>query len=317
MTEPSLPLLGIDWGTSNRRAYLLDERGECVRRHADDEGILKVNGNFGASLRELLQTFALPHADVILSGMVGSRNGWREVPYLTVEQPLACLHETLEEVETEMPGMRCRIVPGYQFRDVHGLPDVMRGEETQLLGGLRLSDANGWFLLPGTHCKWARVENGRMAEFFTFMTGELFALLSQHGTLSKVMHDQQSVPAAFEAGVAAARHGSFTHTAFCCRALVVTDLMPAEHTSSYLSGLLIGTELHDMLRRAGGRIDAPVQIIGTPSLAARYRSALELLGIAARTWDPDQVYVAALRALFDISKGKSAWQTYSIPRLSR
>ena len=303
MNQSSIPMLGIDWGTSNRRAYLLDEHGELVRQYNDESGILKVNGNFEASLKHLLYTLGLGSADVVMSGMVGSRNGWRETPYLSVDQPLSRLHDALIEIETGIARVRCRIVPGYQYKDAQGTPDVMRGEETQVLGALELSAASGWFLLPGTHSKWVCIDNGRMTEFYTFMTGELFSLMSQHGTLSKIMStQQQSVSAAFEAGLRSARHGSFTHTAFCCRALVVTGMMPAEHAPSYLSGLLIGAELQDILQKTGGHIDAPLQVVGTTALAAHYLSALELLGITARAWQPDSVYVAALRALFDLKR---------------
>lgn len=299
-SSPAVARLGIDWGTSNRRAYVLNARGELIHQHSDDAGILHVERDFEGSLRKLLQTLGLQSADIVMSGMIGSRNGWREAPYLSVDQPLTALHDNLMEIDTSIPGVRCRVTPGYKYMDVNGIPDVMRGEETQVLGTLSLSAADGWFLLPGTHSKWVRVEDGGMTEFLTFMTGELFSLMSQHGTLSKVMTEQQSIPEAFAAGVRAARHGSFTHTAFCCRALVVTDMMPADHTASYLSGLLIGTEIHDILQRTHGPMRSSVQVVGSPGLSARYLSALELLGIHARAWQPDGVYLAALRALFKL-----------------
>ncbi|NEX59734.1 2-dehydro-3-deoxygalactonokinase [Noviherbaspirillum galbum] len=296
------PLLGIDWGTSNRRAYLLDERGELVRKHEDDAGILNVQGRFGDSLRDLLQTLQVGSADIILSGMVGSRNGWVEAPYLDISQPITELKNHLLEVDSGLPGVRCRIVPGYRYLDPQGLPDVMRGEEAQVLGALALSASSGWFLLPGTHSKWVHVEDGTVRALLTFMTGELFALMSQHGTLSKVITAEQSIPAAFEAGLRAAPHGAFTHMAFCCRALVVTDMMPPDHTASYLSGLLIGSELDDIRRRSGGDFNVPVQVVGSPGLSARYLNALELLGTPARAWQPDGVYVAALRHLFQLER---------------
>jgi 2-dehydro-3-deoxygalactonokinase len=302
MADNAVSRIGIDWGTSNRRAYLLDQRGELIRQHEDEFGILKVEGNYSASLRNLLQVLGIDQADIIMSGMVGSRNGWHQVPYLDIKQPIASLKDHLMEIDSGLPGVRCRIVPGYQYLDPQGLPDVMRGEEAQVLGALALSASNGWFLLPGTHSKWVHVEGGVVQSFLTFMTGELFALMSQHGTLSKVMTKEQSVPAAFEAGLRAAPHGAFTHMAFCCRALVVTDMMPPDHTASYLSGLLIGTELNDICRRSGGRIEAPVQVVGSPGLSARYLSALEHLGIPARAWQPDGVYVAALRNLFNLER---------------
>lgn len=299
----SIPiLLGIDWGTSNRRAYVLSRQGDLLRQHNDDAGILHVDGGFEDSLRLLLQTLRIEQADIVMSGMVGSRNGWREASYLTVEQPLSALRDVLVDIDTALPNVRCRIVPGYRYVDPHGLPDVMRGEETQVLGTLELSASDGWFLLPGTHSKWVLVERGRIVELNTFMTGEMYSLLSQYGTLAKVMKAQHAVPEAFAAGVHASRHGGFTHTAFCCRALVVTDMMPAEHAASYLSGLLIGTELDEILQKTQGEIHSPVQVIGSPALASRYLSALELLGIQARAWQPDGVYVAALRSLFNIGK---------------
>lgn len=301
MIEPA-PFVGIDWGTSNRRAYVLNGQGELVRQHEDEAGILHVADDFEGSLKNLLRILDIGGADVVMSGMIGSRNGWRQVPYLPVEQPLANLSQALTEIDSAIPDVRCRIVPGYRFIDAHGLPDVMRGEETQVLGVLELCAADGWFLLPGTHSKWVCVENGRIIKLMTFMTGELFSLMSQHGTLAKAMAGQQSIPEAFAAGLKAARYGGFTHTAFCCRALVVTDMMPAEHAASYLSGLLIGTELYEVLKKSAGAMAAPVQVVGSPGLSARYLGALELLGMQVRAWQPDGVYVAALRALFNLKR---------------
>jgi 2-dehydro-3-deoxygalactonokinase len=299
MTDTAL--VGIDWGTSNRRAYLLDAKGRLIRQHSDECGILAVAGDFEASLRALLRKLEVERADVVMSGMVGSRNGWQEAPYLSVDHPLSRLPDALMEVRTTLADIRCRIVPGYRFLDAHGTPDVMRGEETQLFGALNKGAPGGWFLLPGTHSKWVRVEDGKVMELATFMTGELYALLSRHGTLAKLIKDpQSSVPAAFEAGLNAARHGGFTHTAFCCRALVVTDMMPAEHAASYLSGLLIGTELDDIQQRSRDPLRLPVHIIGSPSLAAHYLNALELWGISAHVWQPDEVYLAALAALLNL-----------------
>ena len=116
MANATAPLLGIDWGSSNRRAYLLDARGELMGQHNDDAGILHVDGNFEHSLKRLLNTLELRDADIIMSGMVGSRNGWREAPYLPVEQLVSRLHDALTEIETSLPGVRCRVVPGRTTR---------------------------------------------------------------------------------------------------------------------------------------------------------------------------------------------------------
>ncbi|MDB5763022.1 MAG: 2-dehydro-3-deoxygalactonokinase, partial [Herminiimonas sp.] len=113
--EPGVPLLGIDWGTTNRRAYVLDARGNLIRRHDDELGILAVAGNFEKALADLLSQLELKRANVVMSGMVGSRNGWREVPYLPVDRPITALPDALVEIDAALPEVRCRIVPGYRF----------------------------------------------------------------------------------------------------------------------------------------------------------------------------------------------------------
>jgi 2-dehydro-3-deoxygalactonokinase len=291
MTET---VLGIDWGTSNRRAYVLDEQGRLQHQHNDGFGILAVEGNFEESLRQLLQTLGLNGGDIYLSGMVGSRNGWREVPYIDTGISLERLAETLVEIPCGIEGVRCKAVPGIRHADPHGMPDVMRGEEAQIFGAMALGAPDGWYALPGTHCKWVLVEGRRISRLITFMTGEFFHLLTHHGTLASLMKEQTDTPEAFEAGLQAAQYHGFTHAAFVCRALVVTDSMPANQASSYLSGLLIGAELAEIRRLAASNT---VQIIGSPSLARRYAFAMEHFGMPATLWQPDEVYVAAIGKL--------------------
>lgn len=298
--EGKTAVLGIDWGTTNRRAYLLDTDGTLLRQHNDTQGILAVGaGNFEESLQSLLRTLELERADVIMSGMVGSRNGWHQVPYLDKEQALSRLPELLVEVTSPLEGIRCRIVPGYCAVDACGTPDVMRGEETQIFGTIVEGLSEGWFVLPGTHSKWVQVEGGHVKEIITFMTGELFALLSEHGTLAPLVKEGKDnpdgVPEAFEAGLQVAQRSGFTHAAFGCRALVVTDTMPASHASSYLSGLLIGAELAGVRQKAGEDPRGPVQIVGSPKLAERYVAALRVFDMPSRVWQTDDVYVSALR----------------------
>lgn len=299
--RPASSVLGIDWGTTNRRAYLFSPDGQLIRQHNDEMGILAVEGDFRSSLRKLLDRLELDEADVIMSGMVGSRNGWQEVPYLSVDHPILDLPRAMCEIESGLPGVRCRIVPGYRFVSRHGLPDVMRGEETQVLGALMMgAEDDGWFVLPGTHSKWVAIEDGNITELMTFMTGEMYALLTKQGTLSNLMQDKRDVPEAFRAGMAAARDGGFTHMAFACRALVVTGTMPAAHAASFLSGLLIGAELHETSRRTHsgpGRERPVVHVIASETLAPRYQSALEFCDMVPRLWQPDQVYASALRCL--------------------
>ena len=280
-------MLGIDWGTSNRRAYLVDARGACVRRHADDQGLLAVQGDFGASLDALRSAMGVaPDVPVVMAGMIGSASGWQEVPYLDIGVALADLPRHLVALRAR-PG--CAIVPGY----CSDAPDVMRGEETQLLGALVLGVRDGWVVLPGTHSKWVYLRDGRIERFSTYVTGELFALLAMHGTLSGLMADAHDDRPAFCAGLDAARAGSpLTHGLFGVRARVVTGQMPASRARSFLSGLLIGTEFVAAERGAQGR---GLHLVASAALAGPYAQAASHFGWTAVALDPDQVFLAALK----------------------
>jgi 2-dehydro-3-deoxygalactonokinase len=279
-------LLGIDWGTSNRRAYLVDRAGNCLRRHADGQGLLAVNGDFAGALAALRHAMQVDETvPVVMAGMVGSASGWQQVPYLGTDVALADLPRHLVAVRD---AARCRIVPGYASTvpDV----DVMRGEETQLLGsGVR----DGWIVLPGTHSKWVHLRAGRVERLSTFMTGELFALLGSHGTLRTLMDGEAADDGAFADGLRAAlRRAPLTHSLFGARALAVTGRMAAAQVRSYVSGLLIGTEfvaagLHD---GAG-----TLHLIASDALAGHYALAAAQFGQRAVALDPDQVFLAALR----------------------
>ncbi|MGZ3181400.1 MAG: 2-dehydro-3-deoxygalactonokinase [Telluria sp.] len=284
-------LLGVDWGSTNRRAYLLDHAGACLRRHADDVGMLSARGRFGAALAQLCAEMAAPPGTrVVMSGMAGSAQGWHEVPYLTPDVPLDAL--PLHAFAVPDAGMPACIVPGYAQRA--RAVEVMRGEETQLLGALALGYGDGVFILPGTHSKWARVQDRRLVHWSTYMTGELFAALAQGGTLAALMA-QESAPAAqsdaFAEGLAQARQRDpLTHALFTVRARAVTGSMEAGRARAFVSGLLIGAEFVDCALAPG----ATVHLIGSPALAERYATAARDFGLRSVTIDPDQAYCAAL-----------------------
>lgn len=288
-------LIGIDWGTTHRRAYLLDAQGMLQAELSDDQGMLASQGRFAQNFASLLATWPadLP---VVMSGMVGSASGWQEAPYLDAATPLTELARHLAPLREAPVGRRCAIVPGYRWRGAPGEVDVMRGEEAQLLGALALGHGDGWYVLPGTHCKWVKVVKGAVSVLRTYMTGELFGLLSQHGTLSGMMKSDQAVPEAFREGLRAASGGALSQTLFACRARVVTGDMPASHARSYLSGLLIGAEWHDAIQRSQ---TAPQQVtlIGAEYLAEGYKIAALHHGCAVNVLDPREVYLAALWAL--------------------
>lgn len=288
-------LLGIDWGTSNRRAYLVDAAGVCLATRADDQGMLAARPDFAGSFATLLAALRVePGVPVVASGMIGSAQGWREVPYLDVAVPLDALPDRLVRVDDPRAGRPCWLVPGYAQRGTD--VDVMRGEETQLLGAVALGRRDGWFVLPGTHSKWVRVEDGVIRRIATFMTGELFATLSRQGTLAPLMADDVDDDTAFVAGLDDARRGApLSNALFGVRARVVTGAMPAAQARAFVSGLLVGTEFV-----VCGRVDdAPLTCIGSPALRDRYVRAAEHFDMTLDALDPDRVYCAALARFLD------------------
>jgi 2-dehydro-3-deoxygalactonokinase len=236
-----------------------------------------------------------------MCGMVGSAAGWQEVPYLDADTPLAELARRLVPVR-EAPA--CFIVPGLRWRGAGDRVDVMRGEETQLLGALRLHGApDGDYVLPGTHSKWVRLRAGRVATLRTYMSGELFASLRERGTLAAAMRSApEGADAAADAhaevfarGVAEAGEGALSHALFGVRARVVTGALASEAASAFVSGLLIGAEWHDAVRASTD--DAPVRIVGEPALARLHAHCAAQLGLRTEVLDVRAVQLAAWQAL--------------------
>jgi 2-dehydro-3-deoxygalactonokinase len=274
-------LVALDWGSSSLRAYLLGEGGTILDRRAEPWGILELpERDFRGAFDRITADWstvskALP---AIASGMIGSAQGWVEAPY--VDLPAG--PEQLARRLVSVPGTALRVVPGLAQRG--GSPDVMRGEETQIAGALAAdpSLADALVVLPGTHSKWVRLAGGRIREFTTYMTGELFSVLRAHsilGRLAKAGADERGPDnAAFARGVSAAQRsaGGLGSLLFSARASVLVGDLPAESSLEYLSGLLIGDELRAGLA-AGG---PPAALIGDPVLCARYVVALEQIGVA-------------------------------------
>jgi 2-dehydro-3-deoxygalactonokinase len=289
-------LLGIDWGTSNRRAYVIGAEGTCLHKHEDAEGALAVGGHFPESLhalRGLLGIDAL--VPVVMSGMVGSAMGWQEVAYLDSSVALGRLPETLVPV-SGAPG--CYIVPGYCHRSHDGV-DVMRGEETQLLGALALQHGDGWYVLPGTHSKWVEVSGGVITCLATYITGELFASLRRGGTLAPLM-DGGDDDAALREGAGRAQDGeALSHTLFEARARVVSGDAPASGTRSYVSGLLIGAEFAGRRESSGGEMPA-LHLLAAARLETPYLQVAHMLGYSTQLIDPDLAYCAAMARFAEV-----------------
>jgi 2-dehydro-3-deoxygalactonokinase len=230
----------------------------------------------------------------ILCGMVGASLGWTVAPYVDCPADLGALANNLTTVADGV-----RIVPGLRCQGIFGTPDVMRGEETQILGWLAQHPdyriGRQIVCHPGTHAKWVLVEDGRIARFLTAMTGELFAVLSQHSVLKSNAPAEDDV--AFDQGLAAAGPGdALAARLFSARARVVGGDAPSESTSSYLSGLLIGAEVASVPRLLG-EASARIALLGAAGLCDRYRRALTRAGAEVEVFDGEAAAVAGLFAL--------------------
>ncbi|MBK1660975.1 2-dehydro-3-deoxygalactonokinase [Paracraurococcus ruber] len=275
-------MIGIDWGTTSFRAYRLAAQGRVLDSLEREAGILTVPpGGFPDALRAAIAPW-LAEGDtrVLLCGMVGSRQGWQEAPYLPC--PAGPAEIAAAVIPLAFEGAECRLVPGLAARDAGGVPDVMRGEETKLVGLLaELGDAPALACLPGTHSKWARLGAGRVQGFATQMTGETRAVLLQHSILGRLAEPGPASDEAFRRGVRRARDpGGLLHHLFGTRALGLMGDLPAAETASYLSGLLIGHEMLAVL--AEGLPDGPIHLAGSETLARAYALAFEEHGLPHR-----------------------------------
>jgi 2-dehydro-3-deoxygalactonokinase len=301
MTPPAL--IALDWGTTNLRAYLVGSRGEAIAREERPLGIMQVSkADFASALHETVNAWLpLPAGvPIVACGMIGSRQGWREVPYVACPAGAAEVARGMLAVDWR-DGHRVLLIPGISCRDSQGVPDVIRGEETQIFGAA--AGGSGLYLLPGTHSKWVAVEKGRIASFATFMTGEVFGLLRQHSILGRTMQGGGIDDGAFRRGVAAAAKGggALLHGLFGVRTLNLLGEMSDPESAGYLSGLLIGTELLEAPRVVGlnGKT-ASITLIGQPQLCRSYAAAAGELGYATQEAAPD----AALQGIWRLASAR-------------
>ena len=281
-----------DWGTSRLRLFRCG--GGAVLARREGHGIAEAGGRAAEVFAGLTADWPtdLP---AILSGMVGSTIGWREAAYCAC--PAAPETIARAALRFDAGGRRIAIAPGLSCTNASGLFDVLRGEETQLLGALRLrpelAQGRHLFCLPGTHAKWVLVEDGTVIRFQTALSGELFALLSRHSVLARGAGEPSPTHPAFAAGVAAARESAgLLHLLFSARSRQLSGEIAPEEAASYLSGLIVATEVAAALRlfASGG----PVVLVCTPALAALYEAVLREHGRQTVTVDGDAAVLAGL-----------------------
>lgn len=285
--------IAVDWGTTNRRAYLLDAAGRQGAEFEDREGVLGVaSGGFPAAVAQIRAR--LGDKPLLMAGMIGSNRGWVEAPYVPCPAGIEELARGLVE-----PGENAAIVPGVSFSDGRRA-DVMRGEEVQLLGALAagLIPADCLVCHPGTHNKWATLAAGKIARFRTVMTGELFNLLSEHSILSDLLQGEAEPDAAFAAGVHAGLSGDgLPAELFAIRARVLLGAAEAGDAPSFTSGLLIGTDLAIGLRESPG---SEVIVMGRPELTRLYAAALHEAGARAIELDGERSFIAGCARIAEL-----------------
>jgi len=288
-------LIGLDWGTTSLRGYLIAADGTPIDAVARPWGIRQLPpGGFAAAHAAITAAWrdadrAGPALPVVAAGMVGSRQGWREVPYVECPADAGAIARGLLAFDSEAGCIH--LVPGVIQRGP--LPNVLRGEETQIAGALAREPglaADSLIVLPGTHSKWVRVRDGRIEGFDTYMTGELFAILRDHSLLGNPAResaaercDADASTAAFARGLAVARESGAEGIAgrlFTARSLFLTGELAPAAVLDYLSGLLVGEEIRSSLAGRRGEPLPPVVLVGDESLCERYRWAVAAFGLA-------------------------------------
>jgi len=293
-----------DWGTTQLRLYLCD--GASVVDRLSGPGIGAAAESPEKIFAPLTARWAAEHKGLSahLCGMVGSRNGWVETPYVRCPTDIGALRAGL--VKFESAGFQVSIVPGLSCTNPLGAPDVMRGEETQIFGALAsrpiAPGERQLFALPGTHTKWAVVENGTIRHFLTSPTGELFALLRDHSTLARAGGEvTANSDEGFLRGVkryAQAPGASLSHLLFETRSRQLLEGMPKSEAMSFLSGLLIGADVAGA-QSWFGENKSHVTLIGDPKLNELYAGALAFHGIESASLNGEDCALNGLRALIE------------------
>jgi 2-dehydro-3-deoxygalactonokinase len=269
-------MIGVDWGTTSFRAFRIARDGTIRDRRTALRGLLNVPDNrFADTLREEVGPWLAAGEDhVLLSGMIGSRQGWMEAPYLPCPAGAAEVGAGLMAIEFDWG--QVKLVPGLSATDEAGVAEVMRGEETQVFGVLEAMGGGGLACLPGTHSKWVRVEDGRIVGFTTHMTGEAFGALRGHTILGRMMREGPTDGAPFDAGVRRADEpGGLLHHIFGARSQVLAGELAETDAAAYLSGILIG---HEVRAALAGRHGEVVHVIGAPELTMLYARAISAQG---------------------------------------
>lgn len=280
--------IAIDWGSTNLRAWRY-QQGECIDERRSEAGVTRLNGRTPAEVfASVTAGWPVDEVPVVMAGMVGSNAGWISVPYLNCPVALGEIAGQLTRVED-----KAWIVPGLCVEREDNY-NVMRGEETQLLGALALHPAE-LYVMPGTHAKWVQMAQDRVLDFRTVMTGELHHLLLTQSLIGVGLPQQEENDAAFQAGLSiGSQDRSILARLFEVRASHVLGARDRRHISEFLSGLLIG---HEVALMTTATVTQPITIIAGSALAQRYQQALHFIGHDSVTLAGDCAFQHGIRSI--------------------
>lgn len=286
-----------DWGSSRLRAYL--DVDETIVERREGPGIATLDVPPIVALRAVIGPWreSGEFGPIVMCGMVGSRNGIIEVPY--VAAPVGSRVWADHCVSHRADEFNLTIAPGVRGRSHSGAPDVMRGEEAQIFGAFLfhapLRQGQHLLLLPGTHSKWVDVRDGELTSFQTFITGELFALLRDRSSLLRAGASNGELDTGFAAGLERGGRAGIAQSLFETRSAQLLLDRTQGWARGFLSGVLIGDEVATVLRAR--TIRGPVTVVGERELSDLYRQALGANGIETAQLDGDQCAIAGLRLL--------------------
>ncbi|MDP2573733.1 2-dehydro-3-deoxygalactonokinase [Vibrio penaeicida] len=285
--------IAVDWGTTNFRAFLMAESGECLDSIRAKKGLLSIKGNqFSVEFDHLIggwvkESGQLP---VLMAGMVGSQQGWCEVPYTFAPASVSDMVSGIKTVSL-LSGDSAKIVPGIRCQNAFGYPDVMRGEEVQLIGLSELLNQDFNAILYGTHSKHAKWKDNKLVQFSTVMTGELYSILVDHSLLGKALPKQEDNKDVFYKGVDVGINAPLNHVLFSARTFRLTNKIKQEHVHSYISGILIGHELSLIKEEKS-------YLIGSKGLSKPYSDALNHLNMKHQLIDGDQCFLKGMTKIY-------------------
>lgn len=300
-------IIGINWGSSNLRAYLIGADGQMLDSHEAPAGVTTLDRGGMAAAANDIRTRWPKAAFAYAAGMIGSNVGWVDAGYIDCPAGVEAVAQGL--VPTRIGMLDVSIVPGMAcVRALDGAPDVLRGEETELLGLLSAGDVDpdAIIALPGTHTKWIQLSNGRVEGFMTSMSGELFDRLASGGLLASVLDGPGEPGSAFNEGVRTAATSTLGLGAllFGVRAKMIRGALPRAETSSYLRGLLAGAEVSDAAALFPSMKHTPVPLVGSGPVTRLYQAAMAELGIEARPVKSADAVIRGFSAIHTIANAR-------------